>query len=109
MQFLTRALFAAAALATVALSNMHSGAICVNKDPREISGEGTKFDKNATMLACAEYKIRNTGLEKHDRCPDCVFLDTADTQFCESKDEHIGGNEFKGYCQAFGAEGSRAA
>ncbi|CAG8976001.1 hypothetical protein HYALB_00014066 [Hymenoscyphus albidus] len=102
MQFLTRALFATAALATGA-------AICTNINTRDPRGVEQIFDKNATVLACAEYKVRRTGVEKFDTCPDCTFLDTPDTQFCESKEEHIGGNEFKGYCQAFGAEGSRAA
>ncbi|XPS70768.1 hypothetical protein M3J09_002970 [Ascochyta lentis] len=100
-----------------AVADRHNYAVCVTGRVYEAVG-GTPFSpsqtwaKNfeilpdATKCACDAYRLRNTGGEKWDTCPDCTF----DGLQCSSNDWHIGGDEFTYYCEevchANGAEAS---
>ncbi|CAG8971453.1 hypothetical protein HYALB_00002036 [Hymenoscyphus albidus] len=65
------------------------------------------FDADSTQSACEEYLKRKTGSEKHDSCPDFTFVPAPSEDkipYCESKNWHLGGNEFLAYCKQFGGD-----
>ncbi|WYZ34301.1 hypothetical protein EsH8_I_000577 [Colletotrichum jinshuiense] len=108
-------LFSFAALAAVAVANLHSSAVCV-KDRTSAPVGGTPFSVSytwstnyeilaaATKCACDLYKKRNTGNNQWDQCPDCTF----DGIECNSAGWHMGGNQIDDYCKSCGAQGAEA-
>ncbi|KAG7411210.1 hypothetical protein DER46DRAFT_581562 [Fusarium sp. MPI-SDFR-AT-0072] len=114
MQFLS--ITSLLALATLASAKLHSQAVCVTNRRYDPIG-GTPWSPSynwkvnyeilpgATNCACNYYRNRNTGNKQWDKCPDCHF----DGLVCQSKDWHIGGDEFTYYCEKkCGAQGAEA-
>jgi hypothetical protein len=59
----------AAALAPFASASMHSDGVCYDD-----KGGARVYNEAATIASCGNYKVRNTGGEKWDTCPDCEMV-----------------------------------
>ncbi|KAF2996005.1 hypothetical protein E8E13_001457 [Curvularia kusanoi] len=91
-------------LAPFVAAELHNSAICV-----DYKGEVAVYNEAATKAACGNYRVRNTGDNKWDKCPDCEMKVIGNLNVCHSEDEHIGGDEINYYCEKInGAGGSWA-
>lgn len=107
-------------LAPFVAAELHNSAICV-----DYKGEVAVYNEAATNAACGNYRVRNTGDNKWDKCPDCEMVShlerpaltlltaaqkvIGNLNVCHSEDEHIGGDEINYYCEKInGAGGSWA-
>ncbi|KAL1649420.1 hypothetical protein SLS58_001475 [Diplodia intermedia] len=110
-------ILAVLSLATASYAALHNSAACVsNQKSSPVGGTAWSVSYNwqtsyevlpdATKCACDLYKLRNTGDNQWDQCPDCTF---ADGLACSSAGKHIGGDEMYYYCtEKCGATGSEA-
>jgi hypothetical protein len=66
MHLSTISTFAFISLTSAAL---HNSGLCTDT----IGGQNV-YNSAATIAACNSYKLRNTGSEQWDTCPDCVMV-----------------------------------
>jgi hypothetical protein len=59
----------AAALAPFASASLHTDGVCYDD-----KGGAKVYNEAATIASCGNYKVRNTGGEKWDTCPDCEMV-----------------------------------
>lgn len=113
--------FAASILAPLVSADLHYSGLCVDK----VGGESV-YNHDATVKACGNYLMRNTGNKQWDQCPDCGMVryywlkamaihdannyqaNKGGLDFCHSEGMHIGGDELSYYCKLNGAGGSLA-
>ncbi|PSN73966.1 hypothetical protein BS50DRAFT_4763 [Corynespora cassiicola Philippines] len=95
--------FAASILAPLVSADLHYSGLCVDK----VGGESV-YNHDATVKACGNYLMRNTGNKQWDQCPDCGMANKGGLDFCHSEGMHIGGDELSYYCKLNGAGGSLA-
>ncbi|CAG8958305.1 hypothetical protein HYFRA_00000660 [Hymenoscyphus fraxineus] len=87
--------------------DLHTRLICYTYRKSIKLGESTANTEDAaTIAACNAYRRRNTGNKKWDKCPDCTVIQLNEIKACQSKNGHLGGDEFNYYCKKNGANTS---
>ncbi|KAF1357264.1 hypothetical protein EJ07DRAFT_129481 [Lizonia empirigonia] len=91
-------------LAPFVAARLHYDGVCIDN-----VGGATVYNEAATIKACGNYYMRNTGNNQWDKCPDCGMKVVGNLNVCHSDGKHIGGDELHYYCSNInGAGGSLA-
>lgn len=59
-------------LAPFVAAKLHNAAVCV-----DYKGAVPVYNEAATKASCGNYRVRDTGGEKWDKCPDCEMVSAA--------------------------------
>lgn len=68
----TSTILALAALAPFVAAKLHFAGVCV-----DYKGGVAVYNDAATKASCGNYKVRNTGNEQWDQCPDCEMVSSS--------------------------------